>query len=65
MELLQKHMIRSGGIGLAIAKRPIRAAQAGVGGENCASESDQKIGNYNSYPSYDAYGFHGLHPYSN
>src|SRR5436305_15299431 len=65
MKLLKKRMIRSRVICLSVTKRPIWAAQARVGGENCATESNQKIGNYNSYPSYSAYGFHGFHPYLN
>src|SRR5260221_12665799 len=58
MKLLKKQLVRSRVICLAVAKRPIRAAQAGVGSEDCATEADQKIGNYDSCPCCDAYGVH-------
>src|SRR6266566_287967 len=38
--------------------RPIWAAQAGVGGKNCATERDQKIGNDSRCPCYAAYELH-------
>src|ERR1700694_2868541 len=58
MELLKKYVICSRVICLAVAKRPIRAAQAGVGGEYCATDGDQKIGNNSRHPCYAAYELH-------
>ena len=64
MELLKKHLICTRVICLAVAKRPIRTAQAGVGGENCTPERDQKIGNYSRCPCYAAYKLHKKTPHS-
>src|SRR5258706_13229716 len=55
MEMLKKHVICSRVVSLAVAKRPIRAAQAGVGGENSAAEGDQKISNDSCCPGYALY----------